>query len=348
MKDQSLAFTAAVLGISAFAIACHANAQTPAPSAAAVTVDNFVRAETDSYIVKLSKPGGVGKLNHSRELAPIDKQSVIRMNRDTLYSNGVFDLDAGPVTITMPDPGKRYVSLAVLDEDHYTQALYHGGGTYTLTRENVGTRYAIAIVRMFVDPASADDLKQVHALQDAIKVSQKETGKLELPQWDPASLKKVREPLLELAATTPNADRTFGTRSEVDPVRHLLGTAFGWGGLPEKEATYVSITPRQNDGKTIYRLSLKDAPVNAFWSISVYNAKGYFEKNAEGAYTINNVTAKRDSDGAITVQFGGCESGKIANCLPITPGWNYLERMYQPRAEILSGAWKFPEARPVN
>ena len=42
---------------------------------------------------------------------------------------------------------------------------------------------------------------------------------------------------------------------------------------------------------------------------------------------------------------GGCD-GKIPNCLPIVQGWNYMVRLYRPRAEILSGKWKFPEARP--
>ena len=43
------------------------------------------------------------------------------MNRDTLYSSAVFDLEAGPVSITAPDPGKRFTSLVILDEDHYVR-----------------------------------------------------------------------------------------------------------------------------------------------------------------------------------------------------------------------------------
>ena len=57
---------------------------------------------------------------------------------------------------------------------------------------------------------------------------------------------------------------------------------------------------------------------------------------------------KRGGDGNVTVQYGGCEDGKTPNCLPIMPGWNYLVRLYQPRPEAASGAWKFPEAQPVN
>lgn len=82
-------------------------------------------------------------------------------------------------------------------------------------------------------------------------------------------------------------------------------------------------------------------------SILVFpNAEGFFIKNPFDAYTLNDITAKKDADGSIEVQFGGC-GGKVANCLPITPGWNYIVRLYRPRTEILSGSWKFPEAQPL-
>jgi hypothetical protein len=61
---------------------------------------------------------------------------------------------------------------------------------------------------------------------------------------------------------------------------------------------------------------------DALWSVSVYNANGYCEKSPYNAYTLNNLTAKQSDDGAIAIQFGGCD-GKIPNCRPITKGWNY-------------------------
>ncbi len=59
---------------------------------------------------------------------------------------------------------------------------------------------------------------------------------------------------------------------------------------------YPSFTPAKNDGKTVYTLDCRQTvPVKAFWSISVYNAKGFFEKNAYNAYSINNITAKKNA-----------------------------------------------------
>lgn len=335
----------------ALAVMNVSQAQTAAPPPAGatvpVTVDNFVRAESDQYVGALAKQGGLGKLLHRRVPASIDHQTVIRLNRDTLYSSGVFDLDAGPVTVTLPDPGKRFMSMQVINEDHYVPDVFYGAGTHTLTRENVGTRYVVVAIRTLVDPSSPDDIKQVHTLQDAITVNQRSAGTLDFPHWDSVSQKKVRDALLVLASTIPDFKRAFGTKEEVDPVRHLLGTAAAWGGNPDKDATYLNITPPGNDGKTVYRLNVKDVPVEAFWSVSVYNGKGYFEKNAYNAYTLNNLTAKKGDDGSINIQFGGCD-GKIPNCLPITSGWNYTVRLYRPRAEILNGTWKFPDPTPVN
>ena len=157
----------------------------------------------------------------------------------------------------------------------------------------------------------------------------------------------MREALLALGANMPDFKKAFGTKKEVDPVRHLVGTAMGWGGNPDKDAMYLNVTPGKNDGTAIYRLHVKDVPVAGFWSISVYNAKGYYEQNQDNTYALNNLTAKKDADGSVTVQFGGCD-GKMANCLPIMPGWNYMVRLYRPRPEILNGTWIFPEARPAS
>lgn len=325
-------------------LAAPAYAQSTVP----VTVDKFIRAESDLYFGNAVKDGGFGKLHHIRELSPIDNQLVIRTNRDTLYSIGIFDLDAGPVTVTMPDAGQRYMSLQVISEDHYVPAMYYGAGSHTLSKENVGTRYVAAAIRTLVDPANPDDLKQVHALQDAIKISQPGgPGRFEVPNWDQASQKKIRDALLVLGSTMGEFGRGFGKKGEVDPVDRLIGTAVGWGGNPPKEATYISITPAMNDGKTVYLLKVKDVPVDGFWSVSLYDAKGYYEKNPYDAYSLNNITAKKANDGSIAIQFGGCD-GKIANCLPTMAGWNYTVRLYRPRPEILNGNWKFPEALPLD
>ena len=322
-------------------------AQAPG-NAVPVTAENFPRAESDLYFSNIVKDGGFGKFLHRREPATVDNQTIIRLNRDTLYSAAVFDLDAGPVTLTLPDAGKQFMSMQVIDEDQYTPEVAYGPGAHVLSKDKIGTRYVLVGIRTLVNPADPMDVIAVHALQDAIKVDQPGgPGTFEVPHWDQASQNKVRAALLVLASTLPDTKRMFGPKNAVDPVRRLIGSASAWGGNPETDALYLNVTPPMNDGKTIYRLDVKDVPVDGFWSISVYNAKGYFEPNQLNAYTLNNITAKAADDGSITIQFGGCD-GRIANCLPTTPGWNYLVQLYRPRKEALNGQWTFPKPLAVN
>ncbi|WP_042936329.1 DUF1254 domain-containing protein [Bradyrhizobium lupini] len=331
------------------ALAVYALAVTNSPANAAydkiepVTIDNFVRAESDLYFGHSVADGGFGAWNHIRELLPIDHQAVIRGNRDTLYSTRVFDLDAGPVTITLPDAGSRFMSLQVITEDQYTWTEY-GPGEHVLDKSRIGTRYAMAGVRTLVDPTDPKDLERVHALQDALTVSQPGgPGKFEVPNWDKESQKRIREALLVLAATVSDTRRAFGTKEEVDPVHYLVGAASAWGANPARDAIYLNVVPPRNDGNTNYVLKVKDVPVDGFWSVSLYNRDGYYQKNPYDAYTLNNLTASRDGDGAVTIRFGGCD-GKTSNCLPIMDGWNYMVRLYRPKPEILDGRWNFPEA----
>jgi hypothetical protein len=227
-------------------------------------------------------------------------------------------------------------------------ALTCGAGTHTLTKDQIGTRYVLAAVRVLADPSDPEDLKQARALQHAIKFDQRGgPGQFETPNWDQASQKKARDALLVLASTLTDFKGAFGTKEEVDPMWHLIGAAAAWGGNPAKDAIYFNVTPTKNDGTTIYKLGVKDVPVDAFWSITVYDAKGYLQANPYNAYSLNNITAKKSAHGSVAIQFGGCD-GKIPDCLPIMEGWNYTVRLYRPRAEILDGSWKLPEPQPVS
>ena len=345
---MKLKYALSALAVGSTLIAA-AQAQTAPDKTVPVTVGNFVRAESDLYFSAAAlKEGGFGKFEHHREVSSIDNQNVIRMNRDTLYSAAVFDLDAGPVTITLPDAGKRFMSMQLTNEDQYTLPAIYTSGPHTITKQKIGTRYVLAPIRILVDPSHPSDMEKAHALQDAIKVSQPGgPGKFEVPRWDPVSQKKIREALLVLATTVKDTSNAFGTKDEVDPVLRLIGAASAWGANPPKDATYLNFVPDKNDGKTIYKMTVKDVPVDGFWSVSLYNEQGYFQKNDLNAYTLNNITSKKNADGSVVIQFGGCD-GKIPNCLPTVPGWNYMVRLYRPRAEILNGKWKFPEAQAVN
>ncbi len=112
----------------------------------------------------------MGKFFHRREPAAIDNQTVIRLNRDTLYSSGGVRFRRRAGDDHAARAGTRFMSLQAIDEDHYTPGVFYGAGRHTFTRQGIGTRYLVTAIRTLVDPDDPKDLDAVHALQDAIKV----------------------------------------------------------------------------------------------------------------------------------------------------------------------------------
>lgn len=303
-----------------------------------VTFENFVRIESARMFAGVAaSASGSNRWNHFHVPTPIDEQTIIRMNRDTLYSAAIVDVSQG-ATVTIPDAGDRYISVMFVNEEHYINLVLHSGGTYEITAEQLGSNFVLAAARILVDPEDPQDVAEVNALQDQFAVHSVSGEEFVLSAYDEASFTATRGAILELAKGLDGLEGCFGAKHEVDPIRHLLGTALGWGGLPETEATYLNVTPELPVGE--YTLTVGEVPVDGFWSISLYNSDGFFEKNDAGAYTVNNITAVPNADGTITIRFGGDPTA--ANFLPIMEGWNYMVRLYRPRQEILEGTWTFP------
>jgi hypothetical protein len=168
MKSSAIASAALLFAVSAIPTA-GVGAQTPADqpganeesSAIPVTIDNFVRAATDFEFGKaVENAGGVNRFVHLREPTPIDAQTVIRMYRDTLYSTAIVDISEG-ATLKLPDTGDRYMSTMIVNQDHYINQVFLGGGTYSLDMDTFGTPYVMVSVRTLVDAADPEDVAEV-------------------------------------------------------------------------------------------------------------------------------------------------------------------------------------------
>jgi hypothetical protein len=311
-----------------------------------VNVDNYAWAEVASQGDRLVRMMGceVNGWVHIRQPTPLDKQTVIRMNRDTLYSLGIADISEG-ATLTIPDAAGRYMTVMVINEEGYVNRVFHDAGEHQLTAEEFGSSFVILAGRTLADPVNADDLAIANRLQDGLLTTAPSKRPWPTGQYDDASYEATKKALLELGEGMHESERMFGPKERVDPVRFLIGAAAGFGGLPEEEAYYALKVDSQSVGR--YRLTVKDAPVDAFWSVSIYNKDGYFEENQYNSYSVNSVTAKPNSDGSVTVDFGPEPDGSD-NFLYIMDGWNYAARMYRPRPSILDGTWTFPEPEAIR
>ena len=299
----SAVLAAFLVGTTAYAKTCNKEYYAPQWDHQAPTVDafNYVRAESDiQFRDYANKFKAFGKFAHGRKHYPIDNQVTHSGNRDTIYSFGVFDLGKSPLTVELPETNGRYMSLMLISQDHDIYPAYYAPGKWTFTQEEIGTRYIMLGIRTFADPNSPEDMKQAHALQDAVKVTQADSGDMSgLPQWNREEMMALRKSYNKIGSTTTSSSRYFGVKCDRSYLENAMGVAVGWGGMQRQDALYIPVTPKKNDGKTPYVLNIpKDVPVGGFWSITVYDKDRFMFKNKYNTYNINNVTAKRTKTAA--------------------------------------------------
>jgi hypothetical protein len=206
-------------------------AQSLSSATVPVTVDNFVRAETDNYLAINAEDAGIGQLGHRREPASVDHQTVIRVKRDTLYSFGVFDLAAGPITVTLPDAGKRFMSLQIINDDHYVPFVAYDHTPHTLTKKDVGTRYVMVVIRTLVDPNTRRTSTKFTSFRTRLRSARKVPASSD-SRTGIRRAKRKSTTLCWCSANTQAASITpFGAKDQVDPIKHLIRTAARWAAI---------------------------------------------------------------------------------------------------------------------
>ena len=308
-----------------------------------VTPGTYIRAESDRQfgnIVKMA--GGVNRLFHFRSLTPLDKQNIVRMNRDTLYSMGVVDTSKG-ATITVPElPKGRYASAYLVDNDHYCPFVIYTSGTHELPKD---TKYLGIGVRIKVfNPKDADEIALVNKLQDQFIIKANSANPLPEFKWNLQSLKALTTQYEKDAAQLGSYKGMMGPRGKVfkEKTRHLAAAA-GWGLFPEWDATYMNYNGGQ-DHKVCHKATYKVPENKAFWSITVYGNDGYMKSDNN---IVNSSNVKLNADGTFTVRYGSDEAcGDVPNRLDVSEGWNFIMRVYRPGPSVLDGSYKLPDAVP--
>jgi hypothetical protein len=309
----------------------------------AVTDENYGLAETEiifadsvGKIAAVTGTNGVGEWMHLRKGADPKDRAIMRINFDTIYSSVIVDLTEDAV-LTMPETNGRYQSAWLITDEHYNPMAFVEPGTYTLTQENVGSRYVMIAIRTQVNVMDSDDLAVVHAVQDQLKIEQKDKGSFAPSgNWNMEEVLAMRAKYAKIGQSEGiTSEVIFGKKGEVPLKEHNVGTAMGWGGFTPERAVYPSIFPDSLEPQT---LALKDVPAGAFWSVTVYDAEGYPQGDS---YNINSAFAEANEDGSYTIRFGGDEGA--VNYMDIFEGWNIALRIYEPTEAYFNGEWVMPE-----
>ena len=307
-----------------------------------VTPQTYVRAETDRNFANLVQlAGGVNRFFHFRTPTPLDRQTVVRMNKDTLYSGAVVDTEGGAsVTLPEPDAG-RYMSILVIDNDHYAPAVFYRPGTHRLPAD---TKYVQVVVRtQLLRPDDPADVARANALQDRVTLAAARADPLPASKWDPVTLQALTERYELESAKYASFRGMMGPRGTVDESTRHIAAAAGWGLLPEADATYLNYSGG-HDSRICHRATFTVPQHDAFWSITVYGADGYM-KHANAI--LNAANARPNPDGTITVRFGSVAAcGDVPNRLDVAEGWNYAMRIYRPGPTVLDGTYRLPKVVP--
>jgi hypothetical protein len=313
-----------------------------------VTDENYGLAESEiifaDYVGKIAAvtgTNGMGEWLHLRKGADPKDRAIMRINFDTIYSTVILDLTE-PATLTMPETDGRYQSAWIITDEHYNPMAFVKPGTYELTQENVGRRYAMVAMRTQVNVMDPDDLAVVHELQNQLKIEQAAKGSFEPSgNWDMEEVLAMRAKYAEISKLEGITSETmFGKKGEVPLKDHNVGTAMGWGGLTPERAVYPSIYGVSLEPQ---KLTLKDVPTEAFWSITVYDAEGYPQGDV---YNINSAFAVPGEDGSFTIQFGAEKDA--VNYMDTFEGWNLALRIYEPTEAYFNGEWVMPELELVK
>ena len=303
-----------------------------------VTLQNYKVAESDVAFGGTAKLGGVNQFAH----LPVNefdltKQVVVRMNQDTVYSGAIVDVSKG-ATVTLPQTDGRYLSAMIVQNDHYVNDVFIGAGTYEL-KSDTDSDFVMVSIRTEINLKDTEDIKKVVALQKQLKLDIKGDKVFEQPNYDMAQLEELRIKLANEALALDNLNNMQGARGAVDEHLHLLATAVGWGLLPDANARYIGYVQADGDGSGCYSTNYKVPPFNdsGFFSITMYDAEGWmFDERA----ILNKNNIVFNEDGSFDANFGECgENAK--NNLPITKGWNFIMRVYEPKLEKLE-TYKLP------
>ena len=305
----------------------------------AVALDNYEEAESDLAFYNVTKLVGMNTFFHFPTGAfDLDNQTVVRMNRDTYYSAAVIDTTQG-ATVTIPETNGRYLSVMVVQNDHYIDQVFLEAGTHEITSD---TDFAMVAMRIRANQNDPDDDDAIAALRAGVKLEVGGNASHVRPNYDMEQLVALRDELTVEGTKLGTLMGMQGAHGTIERMMHLYGTAIGWGLLPDAQAQYLGSAKFSNDG--CYMASYDAPPFNepGFFSITIYDADGWIYSE-DGI--LNEFNMNLNDDGSFDAYFGEC--GDVDNNLPTVDGWNYILRIYEPKLDELQ-EFRLPEVKKVS
>ena len=296
-----------------------------------VTEDNFLVAEADRYLAEQQELAPVNQWEHKFKLMTYLTQSVVRQNRDTLYSKSIVDVSKG-ATFSV-EKSDQYQTLHVLDSNHREIfVLYSNSDKRSITidmsdlSKGAGEHVYVILRTAMPNGESKEAYAVANKLQRSAKISAK-SNKPYIPKGFNQELREATRLALEPKILTLYFPNAFGPVGAQNITKHdaALGVGIGFGGFSTLKAHYKVLLAEDRSGAC--QTMTFDAPKfkkNGFFSITTYGPDAYIHADK---YAINMSEMEQDKDGRYTVNFN-CKGAK--NNLEVMKDWTGALRMYRP------------------
>lgn len=184
------------------------------------------------------------------------------------------------------------------------------------------------------------------------------------PEIQAAIADGVKDGLAEIRAT-PMGEKINGWQMTMDMGRfgtkyalRAANTLVAVGGNPAEDALYPLATKDSTgaplDGAHRYRLAFSGKPpVDAFWSVYIYNTEGFFVENPINRSMLGSRSELNyGPDGSLTIAVQADQPTDVpeSNWLPAPKAGPFMiaMRLYRPRPEIISHIWQPPTVKRVD
>lgn len=204
--------------------------------------------------------------------------------------------------------------------------------------------------RIGLEPGKSFDITKVDATTRKA-IEDAPTQGLKLMAWKLPTLARVAN------HWSMNTD-TMGVYGTYYLKRAIVAQAGLGANLPEDAIYPLSVGDENGkplDGANKYTIHFaKDAvpPVDAFWSVTLYDNEGFQVANPANRFAVSSwMPFKRDADGSLTLYIQNANPGSDheANWLPAPKGpFNLTMRLYAPKSEALTGVWNPPTIKSVD
>jgi hypothetical protein len=198
--------------------------------------------------------------------------------------------------------------------------------------------------RIGIEPGKSFDIGKLDpAVQRALETAPQDGQKL--MAWKVPTLARVANGL----SMNTNTMGVYGNYY----LKWAIVSQLGLGAnLPEDAVYPLNLGDESGkplDGANRYTITFEKGaapPVNAFWSITLYDPEGFQVGNTLNRFAVSSwMPFKYNADGSLDLYFQNDSPGKDreANWLPAPKvAFNLTMRLYSPKSEALTGKWNPP------